>query len=56
MAQKLRKRVVRAMTDALLARDRVEMRAINRLLLPFEPPRRRRRATTRPINRRTSVR
>ena len=40
MARGLRKRVVRAMTDALAQRDRVEMEAIDALLSLAKPPRR----------------
>ena len=42
MAPKLGKRIVRAVNDALLERDRAELRAAEALLAVIEPPRRRR--------------
>jgi hypothetical protein len=42
MATKLRKRIARALNDALLKRDRAEMRAVDSLLSLAGSPRRRR--------------
>jgi len=42
MAPKLGQRIVRAVNDALLARDRAEIRVADALLSLIEPPRRRR--------------
>lgn len=47
MAPKLSKRIVRAVNDALLARDRAEMHAVDALLTVIAPPRRRRTKTRR---------
>jgi hypothetical protein len=47
MAPKLGKQIVRAVNDALLERDRAEMRAVDALLAVIEPPRRRRTKTQR---------
>jgi hypothetical protein len=47
MAPKLGKRIVRAVNDALLERDRAEMRAVDALLTVIEPSRRRRTKTRR---------
>jgi hypothetical protein len=54
MAPKLGKRIVRAVNDALLDRDRAEMRAVGALLTVIESPRRRRTKTRsrRPAERR----
>jgi hypothetical protein len=47
MAPKLGKRIVRAVNDALLERDRTELRAAEALLAVIERPRRRRTNTRR---------
>ena len=50
MATKIGKQIVRAVTNALRERDRVEMRAMDAVLSLVEPPRRaksRRRTTAR---------
>jgi hypothetical protein len=47
MALKLGRRMVRVMNNALLKRDRAEMRAVDALLAVIEPPRRRRTQTRR---------
>jgi hypothetical protein len=52
MAPKLAKRIVRAVNDALLKRDRAEMRAVEALLTVIESPRRRRTQTRRRTARR----
>jgi hypothetical protein len=49
MAPKLRKAIARAVNDALLQRDRAEMRAVDALLSVIEPPPRRRTKTRRRI-------
>jgi hypothetical protein len=41
MATKFRTEIARAVNDALLERDRAEMRAVDRLLTLMKPPRRR---------------
>jgi hypothetical protein len=43
MATKIGKRITRAVTKALLERDRAEMRAVDALLSLVESPRRKRR-------------
>jgi hypothetical protein len=43
MATKIGKKIARTITDALLARDRAEMRAMGALLSLLESPRRRSR-------------
>jgi hypothetical protein len=54
MAEKLRKRIVKAVGDAMMERDRAEMRAMDALLSVVErPPRRRRvKIQRRPLRRR----
>ncbi len=47
MAPRLGRRLVRVVKDALLERDRAEMRAVNALLTVIEPPRHRRAKTRR---------
>ena len=47
MAPKLRKRVVKAVTNALWKRDQLEMRALDALLSTVERSRKRRRAVKR---------
>jgi len=41
MAPKVGKRIVRALDEALLERDRTELRAVDALLTVIAPPRRR---------------
>ena len=48
MALKLVKRIARAVTNALRARDRAEMQAMDRLLSVVESPHRKRRRTKAP--------
>ena len=48
MALKLVKRIARAVTNALRARDRAEMQAMDRLLSMVESPHRKRRRTKAP--------
>lgn len=47
MAPKLRKRITKAVGDALMERDRMEMRAVEALLSVLEQPQRRRTRTSR---------
>jgi len=47
MVPKLGKRIVRAVNDTLLERDRAEMRAVDALLSVIESPRRHRTKTQR---------
>jgi hypothetical protein len=53
MAQKLRERIVKVVGDALMERDRAEMRAMDAVLSVVERPPRRRRVK---IQRRSPVR